>query len=205
MKTEFSPSNHNDLVKRLAARNYRQLVSEGNAESETMRADGANAQALTRLILDATQAERVRFLALELSWTRIGHLPEDISKQEAAGLMTSALQHTPFEQDNWGLAGNDWGLLWFLEADGYEGAQSLGLHLISLGHDALEPLEKMLDNTTLVEYEGSKEAMVGNDLGYRVMDVAAYFIGRITGKPMQYSADVAERDRGIAALKAQLH
>jgi hypothetical protein len=205
MLTECAhPAGHDDLATRLAAADYRQLVSESSTVAETLWAGGANAQALTSITLGPAQAERVRFLALELSWTRLGHLPEGISKQAAATLIASALRHTPFEGGNWGLAGNDWGFLWYLEADGYEGARSLGQRLISLGKDAVEPLAPLLDDASSVEYEGSKEAMVGNDLGYRVKDVAAYFIGRITGEPMKYDEDITQRDQGIQAMKARL-
>jgi hypothetical protein len=199
-----NPTGHSDLATQIAAADYRQLTSESSAIAETLWANGDNAQALTSIVVDVTQPERVRFLALELSWTRLGHLPAGISQQVAADLITSALQHTPFEQENWGLAGNDWGLLWFLDADGYEGARPLGLHLIVLGKDAMEPLATLLGDASIVEYEGSKEAMVGNDLGYRVMDVAAYFIGRISGDRIPFETDLAKRDAAIADLKAKL-
>ena len=46
--------------------------------------------------------------------------------------------------------------------------------------------------------------MVGASYDYRVKDLAAQFIARITGLPSSASTDPATRDEAIAAQKAKL-
>jgi hypothetical protein len=204
MLTECSPNSHEDLARRIASSNYRQLVSEGSVEAEEIWANGGNVGGLKAIVSDKAQPARVRFLALELWWSKKGELPAEISKSQAASVLVPALSHTPWIEDNWGLSGNDWGFLWYMDANGIDGARQLGQHLIALGEEALPPLIALLSDDSLIEYEGSKEAMLGNDLSYRVKDLAAYFIGRITGDQIPFEEEISKRDALIKKLKAGL-
>lgn len=204
MLTHCTPHGQDDLAQRLAAQGYRSLISEQSEVGRELWNDGANAAALSGIAMDSARPLKVRFLALELAWAKTGQLPGDISQSVAASLLVAAIAHTPLESENWGLSGNEWGFLWYMDVDGIDGARTLGQHLITLGDAALPPLVGLLDDTAPVEYEGSKEGMVGNGLGYRVQDVAAYFIGRITREPIPFEKDMAKRDAAITSMRARL-
>jgi hypothetical protein len=95
---------------------------------------------------------------------------------------------------------NSWGLLYEHQDDG-----PVGIAFLTIGMKAIQPLCILLsDERTHLKYQGSVEATVGNRYGYRVKDFAAYYIGRITGKPLKYYRDLADRDRQIDQLKQEL-
>ena len=73
----------------------------------------------------------------------------------------------------------------------------LAAHVIAVGAPAVPHLERLLGDDHRIYYEGSQEATIGNGLRYRVKDVAAYLIGRITGEPVAFHGDPAERDAEI--------
>ena len=95
------------------------------------------------------------------------------------------------------VAGNAWGLLYDLEDVGPSGR-----HLLALGEAAIPALLGLIDRTEVVLYEGSEEATIGNDRAYRVKDVAAYFVARLSGRPLGFHPDPAARDRAIEVLVA---
>ena len=65
-------------------------------------------------------------------------------------------------------------------------------------------MEKLLNNTGIIFYEGSKEATIGNSLEYRVKDAAAFYIGKIMNIPVKFNQDFDQRDTEIEHLKEKL-
>ena len=96
------------------------------------------------------------------------------------------------------LTGNTWGFLY----DGDEGP--LGAHLQATGEAAVPHLAALLDDAAPLFYEGSQEAMLGAELGYRVKDAAAFYIGELNESQVPFHREVSRRDSEIARLRASL-
>ena len=79
-----------------------------------------------------------------------------------------------------------------------------GQHFVALGEPAVPALVSLLDDTTRLEYGGSKEATVGNSYAYRVKDFAAFYLSRIRNLPFDVVQDPAARDKAIDALRQAL-
>ena len=45
---------------------------------------------------------------------------------------------------------------------------------------------RLLDDDTPLTYAGSREAMLGNSFHYRVKDAAGYYLGKLTGHPLEF-------------------
>jgi hypothetical protein len=127
-----------------------------------------------------------------------------MSAEDAATCYAYALAQTPWEDDNPGLSGNDWGFLAYVDAAVDNGANGLGGRLLGLGRAALPALRPLLDDIRPVSYEGSKDATVGNGCAYQVNDVAAHYIARLLGRVPVYAEGRDERDAAIAALRDSL-
>ncbi|HEX3045105.1 MAG TPA: hypothetical protein VHY08_10140 [Bacillota bacterium] len=81
---------------------------------------------------------------------------------------------------------------------------ALGAHLVETGLKAVPYLTKILGNQDTFFYKGSQEATLGNSLGFRVKDAAAYYISKVTGIPVKFYQQTADRDAEIERLKATL-
>src|SRR5579872_945302 len=92
------------------------------------------------------------------------------------------------------LAGNAWGLPGEMSGE-------VGEHLVGLGDAAIAELVRLLDDSQPVWFEGSEEATTGNAYALRVKDLAAAFIRRIRGQPVEIPLDMDERDRLIARVR----
>jgi hypothetical protein len=80
----------------------------------------------------------------------------------------------------------------------------LGDALLSLGDDASDALTPLLDDDRRLEIEGSEEATLDEQAGYRICDLAAYLLSRLDGAPWDAPADVRRRSAYIDGLKAKL-
>lgn len=91
---------------------------------------------------------------------------------------------------------NLWGLLWINDSVG-----ELGGRLLVIGAPAIGPLRAQLGNETVIDwYEGSEAATLGNGARYRIKDVAAYYLARITGRAIAFHTAFRDRDAEIAEL-----
>lgn len=154
---------------------------------------------LEALVRGAAQPHEARFLASEILFLeKPGYPPPDL-KPVLAPLYAEALGHAGRKTGRWHLMGNPWGLTYVNDDVG-----TLGAHLLALGSDAIAALRPLLDNAEPVAYEGSEDATVGNEQMYRVKDLAAYYLGRLTGKPVAFHADFKARDREIDRLARSL-
>ena len=115
-----------------------------------------------------------------------------------------ALAITADESGPMQLSGNEWGFMYRGDELGLEDDGALGTHLLEAGRAAVPTLIELLDDPRRIYYVGSQEATLGNSLAYRVKDAAAYYLGKITGTPVRFHDDPADRDAEIARLRAAL-
>jgi hypothetical protein len=80
----------------------------------------------------------------------------------------------------------------------------LGDALLALGDDAKDALAPVLDDDRRLEIEGSEEATLDEQAGYRICDLAAYLVSRLDGTSWDAPSDVRRRTRYIEGLKADL-
>lgn len=156
--------------------------------------EAAPPQLLDQILDDATLSTEAKFLACEVLFKKDvlflrRHAPEQIAEVYA-----KALSHDLTRM------ANSWGLLYDYQDEG-----PVGSAFLTLGQKAVRALVKLLDDgSTHLKYLGSVEATVGNAYGYRVKDFAAYYLGRILGRPLKYYPTLASRDEQINRLKKEL-
>lgn len=158
-----------------------------------------SAATLMDIVRDSAKPGLARFLAAEALYLNQGSFPAPAERPVVAAIYAEALAQTGNKTGKWGLMGNIWGLTYVSDDVG-----EAGKHLLGLGTNATAALKPLLANTEGVSYEGSEEATVGNEQMYRVKDLAAYFLGRIHGKPVAFHMDFKERDREIEKLAKSL-
>ena len=135
-----------------------------------------------------------KFLACEIFFKKDIFFMRRHPIEKIAEIYTQALVH------NYTGMANSWGLLYEHEDEG-----TVGIEFLVFGKKAIPSLAKLLDNTnTNLEYDGSKEATVGNGYHFRIKDFAAYYIGRIMGNPLKYYPNVIDRDVQIEKLKKEI-
>jgi hypothetical protein len=183
------------LARDLSRAGYERLFYAGEAGS--VWRGGENAAALEAIVRDERQGDLPRLLAAEvLRRERAASAPEELAPIYARALALSGVGDGPFE-----LPANEWG---FMYEDAGDPHGALGARLLDAGSAAVRHLAGLLDDARPLLYVGSKEATVGNDLGYRVKDAAAYYLGAITGKAVPFHEDLDARDEEIERLRAGL-
>lgn len=165
-----------------------------NETIENIWSDSNNHQLLDDVLNDPTVSDEAKFLACEVFFKKDILFMQRHSPEKVAEIYTRALRNNLT-----GMA-NSWGLLYEHEDDG-----AVGSAFLTIGKKAIPALAKLLnDERTLLEYQGSAEATLGNRYEYRIKDFAAYYLGRILGNPLRYYPGVAERDDQIERLKKEL-
>lgn len=156
--------------------------------------DQANHKLLEDIIEDDSISDEAKFLAcvvldkMDVSYG-MRHSPEKVVDIYAKALVNNFT----------GMA-NSWGLLYDHRDDG-----TMGVKFISMGKYSVPVLTRLLDNEqTNLTYQGSIEATIGNGYKYRIKDFAAYYLGRMMGKPLKYYPDLSDRDKQIEKLKEDL-
>jgi hypothetical protein len=145
---------------------------------------------LANLVMDSSASSQARFLAAEILFYKDKSYPSDAAKPTLAQIYATALV------ENYTGIANPWGLPGYLD--------SVGEHVVDLGDAAVPALVPLLDDETPLLYGGSQEATLGNSYGYRVKDMAAFFISRIKGIAYTVYQTAAERDAEIENLKTKL-
>lgn len=79
--------------------------------------------------------------------------------------------------------------------------ERLGNTLVSFGKEALPCLYGLLSDKRPLGYFGSEEPTLNRQRGYRVSDLAAYFMTLILGKPYEDEPDPLLRDHAIERLR----
>jgi hypothetical protein len=192
-----TPPEQPAVVRRLLALGYLELFQRAD-DREATALVRAHAATLHHVIGDPMVDPHARFLAAELLFTHQPGFSPSALGPALADVYARAIGHThgALATGGW-VAGNAWGLLYDLEDVGPSGR-----HLLALGEAAIPALLGLIDRTEVVLYEGSEEATIGNDRAYRVKDVAAYFVARLSGRPLGFHPDPAARDRAIEVLVA---
>jgi len=149
---------------------------------------------LEAIIDDRTAPAKARLIAAEALFDHDASFLARHDQKEVARIYTDALaQHAV-------PGANSWGMLWLNGRSGL-----LGDRIFFLGEAAIPVLKSLLDNSTVVDwYEGSEAATLGNMQRYRIKDFAAWYLAEITGHPIAFHRDNAERDAEIAKLLASI-
>lgn len=180
MKRKLDRMEHAELYMGMEDEPVHELWKEKNAEC-----------ALKSIIADQGSKMRTRFLAAEIY----------LENADSVSTLDSAVLGEIYAN---ALAENLTGDLnmWMRDTSGLG---YTGLHLLRVGEPAVRPLSVLLDNNSPGYYSGSKSAELAERWGYRVKDVAAFFIMKIRNMPFTgWSQDRDERDILIARLKMQL-
>jgi hypothetical protein len=136
-------------------------------------------------IASGNEAEpRLRVLASELL-ADAGQPPD----RSLAGVYARTLPDT-FAHNLWGMPG--------------EYVERLGRTLLSFGDAAIPGLLPLLDDKRPLGYFGSEEPTLNKKMGYRVSDLAAYFLSQLTGRPYAFAPEPSVRDEDIRRLKHAL-
>ncbi len=156
--------------------------------------DGAREQELHAVIASEESSDFARFVACEVLFGSEVFFLKVQGREKVAGIYAKALA------ENMTGHANSWGLLYEHEDEG-----PVGIVFLMINTPAISALVPLLDDErTHLVYEGSEEATVGNAYGYRVKDFAAYYIGRIRNQKLTWYPEIADRDRQIEELKAEL-
>ena len=146
---------------------------------------------LKDIVSDKSMPGLARFIAAEMLFDSDDNFPAPELKQVLIDLYVTALSENFTEVANtWGLPGIFVGFT--------------GEHVFVLGEGMVPALEALLDNSSRVYYEGSKESTMGHAYQYRVKDIAAYLIAQIKDIPLDFDADPAQRDIAISNLKEMI-
>jgi hypothetical protein len=178
-----------DLTQRLLDLGYTELFerADDRARSELWK----ERPALLRIALDPDADPRARFLAAEIVLSKDPEAFDDAERLDVGAVYTRAMR------DHFAIAGNAWSF-----PNGPYGGS--GERLLRLGRAAVPALSELLDDTTPVGYEGSREASAAALWKFRLKDLAALFLSRITGLPFAATTDPHARDTAIAELKRSL-
>lgn len=193
MNTESSTAS---FARKLVAREFGEffIYPMHDETIERIWSDSSHHQLLDQILDDATVSAEAKFLACEVLFKKDLMFMQRHAPEKVAEIYAQALSN-----DLTGMA-NSWGLLYEHEDEG-----TVGIVFLKIGEKAIPALSKLLDDErTNLKYQGSIEATVGNGYGYRIKDFAAYYIGRILGKPLKYYRDLADRDAQIDSLKKEL-
>lgn len=176
----------NGLDARLAAR----LFLRGDVSAEdAVWGGGAHRAELEAVIADQGRAPLERVLAAEVLW----RCAPDASRTGFGEIYARALTVSSAD-----LPANLWGFLFYDSDD--DGP--LGDRLLATGAEAVPELVRLLDDDTPMTYAGSREAMLGNSLHYRVKDAAGYYLAKITGVDITFPTDREARDAELERLRS---
>lgn len=178
-----------DLANRLTELGYIGLFQQAGeaALKDVWNAPDAP-NALETIAVSSNAPMLARFLAAEILFSQGDVRRVEKHKQVLADVYMAALA------DNFTEAANPWGLP----------SVTVGLageHLLAIGEPMLPKLLNLLDNYERLYYEGSQEATLGHHCGYRVKDLAAYFITKLRNVPSEPEEDPGRRDKAIEKLK----
>jgi hypothetical protein len=181
-----------DLVTRLTELGYVGLFqqSDKTALKDIWNAPGAP-DALEAIAASDNAPMLDRFLAAEILFNEGEGRRAERYKQVLAAVYAHAFA------DNFTKVANPWGL------PGVMGGL-VGQHLLAVGEPMVSELLYLLDNGTRIYYAGSQEATLAHHYGYRVKDLAAYYISKIKNIPLELDEDPIKRDDAIEKLKSEL-
>lgn len=181
-----------DLPRRLLQLGYTQLFERlDDDELRALWAEAGVPSELRALALDQRADLEARFLAAEIVLSRGPDMFSADERSELGSLYAQALRsQLPGVANEWAFPFGSLGLA--------------GEHVVGLGTAAVPALATLLDDTTPLRYEGSKDAMVAESYRYRVKDLAAQLVAAILGLPYPRNPEPPARDAVIVDLAGRL-
>ena len=166
---------------------------------------GLNRSALYEIVVQPHYDDYARVLASEILFYKLKDYPPRGFEDTIGYIYARALYITGDTVHRYRLLGNQWGLMYY-DDDNVPDYGILGAHLLVAGKKAVPYLQELLNDNSVLVYEGSKEATVGNALHCRVKDAAAFYIGKIMNIPVDFHDDISEadKDKEIEKLKKAL-
>lgn len=161
---------------------YRLLCGLGGEDTDAVWAE-AGEGALRALALDEGQNVEPRFLAAELLAERSPSWVPARKKALVARLYVEGLRAQVGGANRWGLPGE---------------VGPAAQHLLKLGKAGRDALVPVLEDTTLVQYAGSREVQAGRRIKWRLKDVAATLLSADGGALA--TASVRQRDELASQL-----
>ncbi len=187
------PGDTSALAAKLTELGYVQIFQGGDEGAlDALWNEPGAPEALARLAVDSEAPALARFLAAEVMFYKQNSYPREEQKRQLASVYAKALA------ENFTGAANTWGLPQVL--DGFAGE-----HFLRLGESAVPELINLLADHRRLYYEGSQEATLGASCGYRVKDLAAFYLSRIKGFPLDMDQDSRKRDLEIERVKNSLY
>jgi hypothetical protein len=161
--------------------------------------NGRHKGELEMILMNNLGSSQSKFLAAEVLKKYGSAISEEVEKSLPV-VYVAALKNSSDESGNqYRLNGNAWGRV----ATGDIGP--LGERILSFGDRAIPYLKVLLKDEAIILFDGSQEAMVGNEFQYRVKDFAAFFISRIKNIPLVLERDKKARDSVIERLMNTLN
>ena len=197
LNINMTDSKSDTIIKKLVEDQYGDFFNYMIQEDiiSTVWREAGGVAPLKAIVIDEEAPTKARLLACEvLMKNEFTFLRDEDGKiDRVAAVYTDALVN-----NTTGMA-NSWGLLYEHNDEG-----PVGIMLVMLGEEAISALVKLLDNETIHQYHGSKEATIGNGYQFRVKDFAAYYICKIKNIEAVYHETHAARDEEIEKLKILL-
>jgi hypothetical protein len=199
-----SKSKENKLANQLKEAGYSGLFQYGERSlSDSIWQNGENQNALLNIVSQSNYDDYIRLLASEILYEKNSEFPSLELCDTLAYIYTQALALSGRNEGAL-LSGNLWGFMYFSDINSKEDYGELGTHLMKTGKKSIPNLIRLLNDNANLYYEGSQESTLGNSLRYRVKDAAAYFVGKLTGIPVKFFENHADRDAEIERLKEKL-
>lgn len=180
------------------------FLSGDRSLSNSIWENGQNRMHLEQIVRSSDYSDLTRLLASEVLYKKASDYPPQEWQATLAYVYAQALAITGVETGGLQITGNQWGFMYYAEQTGVKDYGPLGTHLIATGTQAVPYLAELLGNSEIIFYEGSQDATLGNSLGYRVKDAAAYYIGQILDIPVAFHEETTDRDAEIERLKGIL-
>jgi hypothetical protein len=179
LESQMQNTTYPDLFERLESPTRDAILSRPRAIEE-----------LRQLVSNESVPAVTRFLGAELLYfAGAADWPDEATRRSLSVVYGGAL--AAFDDGSaWGIPGR-----WTHPATD---------HAIALGGSIVPALAPLLSDDKRLRYTGSKRAMLGEYLGVRVKDVAAFIIARVLGTPYEAAESPQERDTFIAALAARV-
>jgi hypothetical protein len=205
-KSEIKKINSNELklASTLTEVGFSGLFQYGERSlCDSVWQDGENQNALLGIVSNPEYHDYARILASEVLYAKSSDYPPANLEDKLAYIYSKAIEISGSKEGSF-LSGNLWGFMYYSDKNNYVDYGQLGSHLMKIGKKNIPHLIPLLDNSNYLFYEGSEEATIGNSLKYRVKDVAAYYIGKLSGISIQFYEKHVDRDAEIERLKEKL-
>lgn len=180
------------------------FLSGDHSRADAVWRDGERRPALEQIAWSGRHGDLAALLASEVLYRKAPGYPPEERLGELAPVYARALAITGDDTGPLQLTGNEWGFMYHADERGGDAHGELGGHLLRTGTPAVPHLAALLDDPKRIFYVGSQDATLGNRLGYRVKDAAAYYLGKLTGTAVRYHDDPGARDAEIDRLRSEL-